>query len=65
MTDYLVIYEQGEASWGAYAPDLPGCVAVGETRDEVELLMREAVGAHLALLTEKPAPASFPGIIAA
>lgn len=69
MTEYLVIYEQGDTSWGAYSPDLPGCVAVGETREEVEQLMREAVEAHLKALREQgihvPAPASFPGFIAA
>ncbi len=69
MTDYLVIYEQGENSWGAYAPDLPGCIAAGETREDVERLMREAVAAHLEMLSEqglsKPAPANFPGFVAA
>jgi len=43
MTEYLVIYEQEGDSWGAYSPDLPGCVAAGATRDEVEALMAEAV----------------------
>lgn len=43
---YLVIYEQGEASWGAYIPDLPGCVAVGENREEARRLIREAMELH-------------------
>ena len=44
---YLVIYEHGPTSWGAYGPDLPGCVAVGETRAEVERLIREAIPFHI------------------
>ena len=44
---YLVILEQGEASWGAHVPDLPGCVAVADTREEVIALIREAIGFHL------------------
>lgn len=37
---YAVVIEQGETSYGAYVPDLPGCVAVGETLDEVRELMK-------------------------
>jgi predicted RNase H-like HicB family nuclease len=40
---YVVILEEGPESWGAYVPDLPGCVAVGETRQEVLGLIREAI----------------------
>ena len=46
MTQYLVIYERGEHSWGAYSPDLPGCIAAGRTREEVETLMSGAVEQH-------------------
>ena len=49
---YLVIFEQGVASWGAYVPDLPGCVAVAETREEVSGLIREAIAFHLDGLIE-------------
>lgn len=45
--DYVVIVERGESSYGAYVPDLPGCVAVGETRDEAMQLIREAIEFHL------------------
>jgi predicted RNase H-like HicB family nuclease len=41
---YSVVYKQGDTSWGAYVPDLPGCVAVGATRAEVETLIVEAIG---------------------
>ena len=43
MTRYMVVVERGETSWGAHVPDLPGCVAVGETREEVLRLIREAI----------------------
>jgi predicted RNase H-like HicB family nuclease len=39
----LVAIERGPTSFGAYVPDLPGCVAVGESQQEVERLIREAI----------------------
>ena len=47
MRKYAVVIEKGETSYGAYVPDLPGCVAVGETLEEVETLIREAIEFHL------------------
>ena len=44
---YAVVIEQGETSYGAYVPDLPGCVAVGETEAEVRQLIVEAIAFHL------------------
>lgn len=44
---YAVVIERGESSFGAYVPDLPGCVAVGETEAEVRQLIREAIAFHL------------------
>jgi predicted RNase H-like HicB family nuclease len=44
---YIVILEEGPKSWGAYVPDLPGCVAVGETRDEARKIIQEAIEFHL------------------
>ncbi|MCH8474740.1 MAG: type II toxin-antitoxin system HicB family antitoxin [Opitutales bacterium] len=44
---YAVVIEKGESSYGAYVPDLPGCVAVGESRSEVVALIREAIEFHL------------------
>lgn len=49
---YTVIIEKGETSFGAYVPDLPGCVAVGETREEVTSLIQEAIEFHLEGLKE-------------
>jgi len=37
MKEYAVIYEQGETNWGAMVPDLPGCVSIGDTFEEVQL----------------------------
>jgi len=60
---YTVIVEQGETSWGAYVPDLPGCVAAGDSREEVLKLIREAIDFHIDGLRENgevvPLPHSF------
>ena len=45
--EYAVIVEKGPSSYGAYVPDLPGCIAVGETRTEAMKLIREAIAFHL------------------
>jgi predicted RNase H-like HicB family nuclease len=61
MTDYLIIYERGDhGEWGAYSPDVPGCFAAGESRAEVEQLMREAIPDHLALMREVGEPVPEP-----
>ena len=44
---YMVVVEKGETSYGAFVPDLPGCVAVGETEKEVVNLIQEAIQFHL------------------
>jgi predicted RNase H-like HicB family nuclease len=44
---YMVIIEKGESSYGAFVPDLPGCIAVGETEQEVTELIQEAMQFHL------------------
>ena len=44
---YLVIIEEGPTSFGAYVPDLPGCVAVGVSRAEVSALIHEAIEFHI------------------
>jgi predicted RNase H-like HicB family nuclease len=50
--EYLVVVEKGETSYGAYVPDLPGCVAVAETRREVMKLIREGIKLHIEALRE-------------
>jgi len=57
---YKAIIERGPSSWGAYVPDLPGCVAVASSREAVEQRIREAVDLHVELMRERgevvPAP---------
>ena len=57
---YLVVVEKGDASWGANVPDLPGCVAVGESRDEVVALIKQAIDLHIQNLRDngEPVPAA-------
>jgi predicted RNase H-like HicB family nuclease len=61
--DYVVIVEKGETSYGAYVPDLPGCVAVGETHDEALQLIREAIEFHLEGLKEDHLPVPAPSSV--
>jgi predicted RNase H-like HicB family nuclease len=58
--EYVVILEQGDHSFGAYVPDLPGCVAVGETKDEAMQLIREAIEMHIESLRENGEPVPAP-----
>ena len=61
---YAVVIEKSETGFGAYVPDLPGCVAVGETMSETEQLIREAVEFHLEGLREDGIPAPEPSTVA-
>jgi len=45
---YAVVYEHTPRNYSAYVPDLPGCVATGKTRAEVEARIRRAVELHIA-----------------
>jgi predicted RNase H-like HicB family nuclease len=62
MKRYLVIIEKNSAGWGAYVPDLPGCITIGDSREEVEELIYEAIEGHLEIMHENgeeiPEPAS-------
>ena len=49
---YAVVYEPSETGWGAYVPDLPGCVAVGRTRDDVARLIGDGIALHLEGMAE-------------
>jgi predicted RNase H-like HicB family nuclease len=60
MSEYAVIYEHGPTSWGAYCPDLPGLGVVGDTREEVERLIREGIALHLESLREHDEPVPDP-----
>ncbi len=57
--EYVVVIEKS-AGFGAYRPDLPGCVAVGETREETLSLIREAVDFHIESLRENGEPVPLP-----
>ncbi|MBI5074423.1 MAG: type II toxin-antitoxin system HicB family antitoxin [Nitrospirae bacterium] len=52
MHRFLVVIEKAENNYSAYSPDLPGCVATGLSRDEVERNMHEAVKMHIDGLIE-------------
>ena len=64
---YAVVVEEGPKSFGAYVPDLPGCIAVGETRSEALQLIQEAIELHLEGLQEQgeciPSPLSTVEIV--
>ena len=64
MAKILVIIEKGETSFGAYSPDVPGCVAVGDTKEEVEQRMREALRSHLEMMQEAHLPLPEPETVA-
>jgi predicted RNase H-like HicB family nuclease len=57
---YLVVVEKGPTSFGAHVPDLPGCIAVGETKEEVLALIREAIEFHIDGLKEDGLPIPTP-----
>ncbi len=57
---YLVVLERGSESCGAYVPDLPGCVAVGQTEDEALGLIRDAIAVHLSDLRQRGEPIPVP-----
>ena len=58
MRRYSVVFERAGLTFSAYVPDLPGCVATGRTRPEVERRIREAIDLHLASLraADRPVP---------
>jgi predicted RNase H-like HicB family nuclease len=63
MKEYVVIYERGnemEENWGAYVPDLPGCVSTGETLEEAQRNIREAIQLHLEGLKAEGLPIPEP-----
>ena len=56
----MVVIEQGPSSFGAYVPDLPGCIAAAETKEEVLELIQEAIEFHLEGIKEEGAPLPQP-----
>jgi len=56
MYRFLVVVEKANGNYSAYSPDLPGCVATGVTREEVERNMHEAIEMHMRGLLEDNLP---------
>jgi predicted RNase H-like HicB family nuclease len=65
VSGYAVIIERGETGYGAYAPELPGVGVAGETVEEVERLIREAVALHVESLRAHGEPVPRPSAVAA
>lgn len=57
---YAIVIEKDGEGYGAYVPDLPGCVAAGDTEEEVRQLIREAIEFHLEGLREDGQEAPLP-----
>ena len=64
---YLIILEPTSTGFSAYSPDLDGCVAAGDDREETIALMREAIEFHLEGLADAgetiPSPSSEPAFV--
>jgi predicted RNase H-like HicB family nuclease len=58
--EFLVVVEKGKSSFGAYVPDLPGCVAVGDSRRQVLKLIREGIQLHIQSMREAGEPIPEP-----
>ncbi len=57
---YAIVIEKAESNYAAYVPDLPGCVATGQTIEETEQQIREAVDLHLRGMREDGLPIPEP-----
>jgi predicted RNase H-like HicB family nuclease len=60
MHKYLIIIEKTGTGFSSYSPDLPGCVSTGETREEIERNMKEAIEFHLEGMQEEGYPIPQP-----
>ncbi len=60
---YMVVIERSPSGYGAYVPDLPGCVAAGRTQEEVVRLIKEAIELHIESLEEKGEPVPQPSSV--
>ena len=57
---YAIVIEKAKRNYAAYVPDLPGCVATGQTREETEQQIRQAIGMHLRGMREDGLPIPEP-----
>jgi predicted RNase H-like HicB family nuclease len=61
VSGYAIVVERAEdGGYGAWSPEVPGCVALGDTSDEAVAEMREAIKLHLELLRERGEPIPVP-----
>lgn len=60
MKRFAIVVEYAGVNYGAYVPDLPGCVATGATVEEVETMIREAIELHLEGMEEDGLPIPEP-----
>ncbi|MGA2031902.1 MAG: type II toxin-antitoxin system HicB family antitoxin [Thermoguttaceae bacterium] len=63
MKRYAIVIEKAATNYGAYVPDLPGCVATGATVEETEQLLREAIVLHIEGLREDGLPIPEPSSV--
>jgi predicted RNase H-like HicB family nuclease len=67
MKKYLVVFEKANSNYSAFSPDLPGCIATGKTRKEVEKNIKEAIALHLEGMKEDgitpPEPTSYTELV--
>jgi predicted RNase H-like HicB family nuclease len=64
MYKFLVFIEKTESGYSAYSPDLPGCIATGANREEVEINMHDAIEMHVKGLVEDNLPVPDPNSFA-
>jgi predicted RNase H-like HicB family nuclease len=64
VSGYAVVIEQGETSFGAYAPELPGLGVAGDSLEEVERIIREAIPLHIERLRAHGDPVPPPSTVA-
>jgi predicted RNase H-like HicB family nuclease len=64
MNKYAIVIEKAEKNYSAYVPDVPGCVATGQTAEETRQNLMEALSSHLELLREAGEPVPRPSTLA-
>ena len=63
MTEYTIIIEPTDTGYSAYAPDLPGCITVGDTVEETRVFMQEAIGLYIDTLKDKGMTVPPPAVL--
>ncbi len=61
---YAVVFERSEDGYGAFVPDLPGCITVGDTLEETETNIRDAIAGHIAVMRDHGEPIPVPTTLA-